>query len=118
MTEKPTIHELEAILDDDSAGTVSIQPDGSVRVTTLLEDIRDAINRHSAENASNTPDFILAEYLEQCLAAFDTAVQRRTEWHGCDKIQPDRPESEAESQSPTALKASQEAPRRIPGPRT
>ena len=49
---------------------------------TLLEDIRDAINRHSAENGSDTPDFILAQYLEQCLAAFDVAVLQREAWHG------------------------------------
>ncbi len=84
MTEKPTIHELEAILDNDTPGTVSIQPDGSVKVTTLLEDIQSAINRHSAENASNTPDFILAQYLEGCLATFNTAVQQRETWYGRD----------------------------------
>ena len=84
MPEKPTIHELEAILDDNAPGTVAIQPDGSVKVTTLLEDIQSAINRHSAENASNTPDFILAQYLEQCLAAFDVAVQQRETWYGRD----------------------------------
>ena len=59
----------------------SIQPDGSVKVTSLREDIQAAINRHSAENVSNTPDFILAQYLEQCLAAFDTAVQQRETWY-------------------------------------
>jgi hypothetical protein len=53
-------------------------------MTALLEDIQSAINRHSAENASNTPDFILAQYLEQCLAAFDTAVQQRETWYGRD----------------------------------
>ena len=106
MTEKPTIHELEAILDNDSAGTVSIQPDGSVRVTTLLEDIRDAINRHSAECHSNTPDFILAEYLWQCLSAFDMAVQQRETWHGRDTrpsampAQPATPEIEADPRNP------------------
>ncbi len=84
MTEKPTIHELEAILDDANPGTVLIQPYGPVKVTTLLEDIQNAINRHSAENASNTPDFILAQYLEACLAAFDVAVQQRETWYGRD----------------------------------
>ncbi len=53
-------------------------------MATLLEDIRDAINRHSAENASNTPDFILAKYLESCLAAFDAAVKHRDHWYGHD----------------------------------
>ena len=102
MTEKPTIHELEAILDDDSAGTVSIQPDGSVRATTLLEDIRDAINRHSAENASNTPDFILAQYLNHCLIGFNLAVNSREIWYGRHPVdtagpsQPATPETEAD----------------------
>lgn len=36
------------------------------------------INRHSRENGSNTPDFILAQYLTDSLAAFDRAVNART----------------------------------------
>lgn len=43
-------------------------------------DLVDLINRHSRENASETPDFILAEYLAACLDAFDAAAKRRTEW--------------------------------------
>ncbi len=39
------------------------------------------INAHSLENESDTPDFILAEYLTDCLAAFDKATERRTEWY-------------------------------------
>ena len=38
------------------------------------------INCHSKENESNTPDFILAEYLDDCLAAYDKAVNSRDEW--------------------------------------
>jgi hypothetical protein len=41
-----------------------------------------ALNRCSAENGSNTPDFILADFLGACLAAFDAAVKRRAEWYG------------------------------------
>jgi hypothetical protein len=40
------------------------------------------INRHSCENISETPDFILARYLEQCLKAFEAAVHRRDVWYG------------------------------------
>jgi len=39
------------------------------------------INMHSKENGSDTPDFILANYLCACLEAFDNAVTRRTKWH-------------------------------------
>lgn len=42
------------------------------------------LNRYSQENMSNTPDFILAEYLIACLAAFNVAVQQRETWYGRD----------------------------------
>ena len=48
----------------------------------LREEIQCAINRHSAENTSNTPDFILANYLIDCLTAFDAAVSHREAWYG------------------------------------
>jgi hypothetical protein len=50
--------------------------------TQLRTDIEQAINRHSAENGSDTPDFILAEYLTDCLAAFDKATRARDAWYG------------------------------------
>ena len=46
-------------------------------MSELREEIRDALNRHSAENRSDTPDGVLAQYLMDCLAAFDNAVVRR-----------------------------------------
>ena len=39
------------------------------------------INKHSVENESDTPDFILAEYLNNCLDAFGTAMNARDEWY-------------------------------------
>jgi hypothetical protein len=44
--------------------------------------LRSAINSHSKENGSNTPDFILADFLSACLRAFDAAVVRRAEHYG------------------------------------
>ena len=38
------------------------------------------INRHSMENESGTPDFILAQYLAGCLEAFTQAVKARDRW--------------------------------------
>ena len=35
------------------------------------------INRHSLENGSDTPDFVLAEYLLHCLQAYNGAVRHR-----------------------------------------
>jgi hypothetical protein len=44
--------------------------------------IEEAINRCSMENGSNTPDFILADYLADCLEAYDKAIVRREDWYG------------------------------------
>ena len=44
--------------------------------------IESAINCHSQENGSNTPDFILAKYLLACLKAFDDATSERERWYG------------------------------------
>jgi hypothetical protein len=46
------------------------------------KDLERLINRHSLENGSDTPDFILAEYLTKCLEAFDWCVTNREKWHG------------------------------------
>lgn len=35
------------------------------------------INRYSLENGSNTPDFLLASYLVNCLMAYNEAVRNR-----------------------------------------
>lgn len=58
--------------------------EGCMAITagSLHAEITHAINRHSAENGSNTPDFILATYLLACLNAFDLAVNARTDWYG------------------------------------
>ena len=43
----------------------------------LLEDLRTALNRNSAENGSDTADFVLAQFLLHCLDAFDYATRYR-----------------------------------------
>ena len=50
----------------------------------LEDEIKAVLNSHSAENVSNTPDWVLAQYLLSCLAAFNTAVQQRENWYGRD----------------------------------
>ena len=41
------------------------------------KELEELINRHSLENDSSTPDWILARFLDQCLYSFNTAVQQR-----------------------------------------
>lgn len=49
---------------------------------TLKKEIAFLINRYSRENNSNTPDFILAEYLNDCLESFEKASKARENWFG------------------------------------
>ena len=51
----------------------------------LRDRIRHAINCTSAENESDTPDFILADYLMASLDAFDAATRCREKWYGREK---------------------------------
>jgi hypothetical protein len=50
----------------------------------ILRDLAGVINRHSLENASATPDFILAEYLLDCLGTWNRAAHARERWYGRD----------------------------------
>lgn len=47
-------------------------------------ELTDLINAQSQENVSNTPDFVLAMYLQGCLNAFNQAVQLRENFYGRD----------------------------------
>ena len=51
---------------------------------TFEEELRKLINYHSKENESNTPDFILAQYIMGCLSSYNTAIQQRETWYGRD----------------------------------
>ncbi|MDD5292069.1 MAG: hypothetical protein PHY46_02660 [Candidatus Omnitrophica bacterium] len=46
------------------------------------KELEQLINRYCKENDSNTPDFILAEYLQDCLNSFNQATQMRETWYG------------------------------------
>lgn len=57
-------------------------------MTKFERELQHLINRHSLENESNTPDWILAQYLRGCMKVFNTAVQRREVYHGRDGQSP------------------------------
>lgn len=46
------------------------------------DELAHLINRHSMENGSNTPDFMLAEYLVGCLNVWNAIVRQRENWYG------------------------------------
>lgn len=49
---------------------------------TFEKELENLINRYSKENGSNTPDFILAEYMSKCLTNFNDIVTKREKWYG------------------------------------
>jgi hypothetical protein len=49
---------------------------------TFEKELKHLINRYSKENGSDTPDFILAEYLNDCLESFNKTISKREEWYG------------------------------------
>lgn len=51
-------------------------------MSNLRKEIEQTLNRECAEDKSDTPDFILADYLIDCLNAFDKAVNSRRNWYG------------------------------------
>lgn len=54
--------------------------------TSLERELASVLNKHSAENGSNTPDFILAEYLISCLKAYNVATKSCRAWQGVDYL--------------------------------
>jgi len=51
-------------------------------MSTFKKELEELINKHSKENGCDTPDFILANFLNASLDAFDAAVKHRSEWYG------------------------------------
>jgi hypothetical protein len=51
------------------------------RKSEFRDALEDLINIHSMENASDTPDFILANYLMTCLVAYDETTKARDQWY-------------------------------------
>ena len=59
------------------------------------QELKTLVNRHSLENASNTPDFLLAEFLVNCLRAFNLASEQKEKWFAKEVIEDDMSASEA-----------------------
>jgi hypothetical protein len=61
--------------------TKNVAPSDSGDKPEFRKALESAINCHSMECGSDTPDFVLAQYLADCLAAFDKAVKHREAWY-------------------------------------
>lgn len=56
--------------------------DSVLKAIGFREELSMLLNKHSMENSSDTPDFILAEYLAASLQVYDRAVRSRDKWYG------------------------------------
>ena len=45
------------------------------------KELASLLNRHGFDNACETPDYILADYVEMCLRDFRAAMRRNIAWH-------------------------------------
>jgi len=57
------------------------EPPEEKEMDDFKKELENLINRCCEENESNTPDFILATYLSECLEAFNKATKRRDKWY-------------------------------------
>jgi hypothetical protein len=48
----------------------------------LVKELETILNRTSRENKSNTPDFILAEFIMKCLEAGEELIRQREKFYG------------------------------------
>ena len=81
-------------------------------MSAFRKEIENIINRGSKENDSNTPDFILANYLCNCLDAFTLATKNRDKWYSvhlepCNSHFLNPPKSEEVEQSTATNKKSE-----------
>lgn len=58
------------------------------RTSKFRRDLAELLNANSMEAGSDTPDFVLAEFMADCLTAFDMATQARDVWYSKDVLRP------------------------------
>lgn len=55
---------------------------GCPAISGFEKELSGLLNTHSKEGDSDTPDYVLAYFLERCLDAFNGALSMRTTWYG------------------------------------
>ena len=64
-----------------------------------------AVNRLSMENGSNTPDWIIGDFIAAVLTAFDSAVNAREKWYGRTAPLPEALRQEKEPDVPQPMES-------------
>lgn len=87
MTNRPQLTPNEPVVDAYLDAQIAAE-----RRARFVRDVASAVNCNSAENTSNTPDFILAEFMVKTLEAYESAVRRRAKWYDKPLEEPGRPQ--------------------------
>lgn len=72
--------QLDDFFGDEIEETVKEQ--GEESEPSFAGELTHLLNRFCAEDVSGTPDFILAQFLQDSIKAFDEAVAHRAKWRG------------------------------------
>lgn len=70
--------------------TIEEQEDKPNPEGSFHKELTQLINKYSKENSSNTPDFILANYMHGSLKIYEETVRQRDNWYGV-KLAPGMP---------------------------
>jgi hypothetical protein len=97
------IADQDTYYDNERVGDCSAAP-CSGDAPDFITELRDLLNCRSMENGSDTPDFILAQYLTDCLRAWNRATKRREDWYGRtpQEVYPPNAIGEARAESTTS----------------
>jgi hypothetical protein len=96
---------------DDAPEAYAGGMDPSERYNRFRDALEGAVNCHSMENGSDTPDFMLAAFMVDVLTAFDNLMRKRDGWYG-GSHQRLKAQLEAEGAHTEALQAELEEERR------
>lgn len=76
--------ELEDVIEDEDTDEEAGTDYGSESIKDFNWELKTLLNRVSRENRSDTPDFLLANFLEESLKTFEGTVKHRDHWYGFD----------------------------------
>lgn len=51
-------------------------------MSSFTKELTELINKYSIENNSDTPDWILVKYIDNCLNAWELSFRQRDSWYG------------------------------------
>jgi hypothetical protein len=61
-----------------------MEQDNQDQPLTFERELESLINKYGMERGSDTPDFLIAEYMSNCLIAYQQVVTKRDKWFGVD----------------------------------